>query len=106
VAELLEKQHGDLVVSRQTKELRPGKVLVDWSQNDEHKTTVNVYSVRAKDRPTVSTPVTWGEVEDCLGAEDPELLVFDTEQVLGRIDEQGDLFGPVLAVQQELPRFG
>src|SRR3954452_12050151 len=106
VAELLEKQHGDLVVSRQTKEIRGGKVLVDWSQNDEHKTTVNVYSVRAKDRPTVSTPVTWDEVEDCLDQEDAGVLAFDTEQVLARVDELGDLFGPVLAIRQELPRFG
>ena len=106
VAELLEKQHPDHVVSRQTKELRPGKVLVDWSQNDQHKTTVNVYSVRAKDRPTVSTPVTWEEVERCLDAEDAELLVFDTRDVLARVDDQGDLFGPILAMSQELPRFG
>jgi bifunctional non-homologous end joining protein LigD len=106
VAELLEKQHRDLVVSRQTKELRSGKVLVDWSQNDEHKTTVNVYSARAKERPTVSTPVTWDEVEECLDAGDPDMLAFDTGQVLSRVDEQGDLFGPVLAIQQELPRFG
>jgi bifunctional non-homologous end joining protein LigD len=106
VAELLQKQHPDLVVSRQTKELRPGKVLVDWSQNDEHKTTVNVYSVRAKERPTVSTPVTWDEVGACLGAGDTETLVFDTDAVLARVAEQGDLFAPVLAVQQELPQFG
>jgi bifunctional non-homologous end joining protein LigD len=106
VAELLEKQHSDLVVSRQTKELRKGKVLVDWSQNDEHKTTVNVYSVRAKDRPTVSTPVGWDEVDECLDAGDAELLAFDTEQVLARIADKGDLFAPVLAIRQELPRFG
>jgi bifunctional non-homologous end joining protein LigD len=106
VAELLEKHHPDLVVSRQTKELRPGKVLVDWSQNDEHKTTANVYSVRAKERPTVSTPVSWDEVEECLDAEDADVLVFDTEQVLARVDERGDLFAPVLAIRQELPRFG
>jgi bifunctional non-homologous end joining protein LigD len=106
VAELLQKQHGDLVVSRQTKELRPGKVLVDWSQNDQHKTTVNVYSVRAKERPTVSTPVTWDEVQACLDSADAGMLVFDTDQVLHRVDDQGDLFAPVLAVQQELPRFG
>jgi bifunctional non-homologous end joining protein LigD len=106
VAELLQKQHGDLVVSRQTKELRPGKVLVDWSQNDQHKTTVNVYSVRAKERPTVSTPVTWDEVQACLDRADAGMLVFDTNQVLDRVDERGDLFAPVLAVQQELPRFG
>jgi bifunctional non-homologous end joining protein LigD len=106
VAELLQKQHGDLVVSRQTKELRSGKVLVDWSQNDQHKTTVNVYSVRAKERPTVSTPVTWDEVQACLDAADAGMLAFDTGQVLDRVDEQGDLFAPVLAVRQELPRFG
>ena len=105
VAELLEKHHPDLVVSRMSKELRPGKVLVDWSQNDEHKTTVNVYSMRAKDRPTVSTPVTWDEVGECLSAGDPEVLVFGWEQVLARVEEHGDLFAPVLTLSQELPRF-
>jgi len=105
VAELLEKQHRELVVSRMSKELRPGKVLVDWSQNDEHKTTVNVYSLRAKDRPTVSTPVTWDEVDACLEAEDPELLVFEQDEVLRRVERDGDLFAPVLTLVQELPRF-
>jgi bifunctional non-homologous end joining protein LigD len=103
VAELLEQQMPELVVSRQTKALRPGKVLVDWSQNDEHKTTVNVYSVRARERPTVSTPVEWDEVQACLDAGDPDRLVFDTEAVLARIAERGDLFAPVLAEVQELP---
>src|SRR5919201_1992348 len=92
VAELLEKEHGDLVVSRMTKELRPRKVLVDWSQNDEHKTTVCVYSLRAKERPTVSTPVTWEEVEDCLDGGDAARLVFDSAALLERIDARGDLF--------------
>src|SRR5581483_11963016 len=78
VAELLESRMPELVVSRMTKRLRPGKVLVDWSQNDEHKTTVNVYSVRARERPTVSTPVTWDEVEQCHRRGDPEMLRFDT----------------------------
>jgi bifunctional non-homologous end joining protein LigD len=105
VAELLEKQHPELVVSRMAKELRPGKVLVDWSQNDEHKTTVNVYSLRAKDRPTVSTPVTWGEVDACLDAGDPSLLVFEQDEVLRRVERDGDLFAPVLTLVQELPRF-
>jgi bifunctional non-homologous end joining protein LigD len=105
VAELLEKQHPDLVVSRMSKELRPGKVLVDWSQNDEHKTTVNVYSLRAKDRPTVSTPVTWDEVDACLEARDPKLLVFEHAEVLARVERDGDLFAPVLTLVQELPRF-
>jgi bifunctional non-homologous end joining protein LigD len=105
VAELLEKQHRELVVSRMAKELRPGKVLVDWSQNDEHKTTVNVYSLRAKDRPTVSTPVTWDEVDACLEAADPSLLVFEQDEVLRRVERDGDLFAPVLTLVQELPRF-
>jgi bifunctional non-homologous end joining protein LigD len=103
IAELLEQQMPELVVSRQTKTLREGKVLVDWSQNDEHKTTVNVYSVRAKDRPTVSTPVDWDEVRACHEAGDPELLVFDTEQVLARVAERGDLFAPALSEVQALP---
>jgi bifunctional non-homologous end joining protein LigD len=105
VAELLEKQHPGEVVSRMSKELRPGKVLVDWSQNDEHKTTVCVYSLRAKERPTVSTPVTWDEVDACLEAGDPGMLVFDWEAVLARVESQGDLFAPVLTLKQELPRF-
>ena len=105
VAELIEKQHPELVVSRMSKDLRPGKVLVDWSQNDEHKTTVNVYSLRAKDKPTVSTPVTWDEVDACLAAEDPSLLVFEQDEVLRRVERDGDLFAPVLTLVQELPRF-
>ena len=78
-------------------------MLVDWSQNDEHKTTVNAYSVRARERPTVSTPVTWEEVIRCREEGDPELLTFTTEQVLGRIATNGDLFAPVESLQQELP---
>jgi bifunctional non-homologous end joining protein LigD len=105
VAELLEKQHPDHVVSRMTKSLRPGKVLVDWSQNDEHKTTVNVYSLRAKERPTVSTPVGWDEVEECLRTGDPNMLTFTSDQVLARAEELGDLFAPVLTLTQELPSF-
>ncbi len=100
VAELLEAQAPDLAVSRQTKTLRKGKVLVDWSQNDEHKTTVTVYSPRARETPTVSTPVTWDEVS--AGAEGQE-LAFTTDQVLARVREHGDLFADVLTVVQELP---
>ena len=103
VAELLEGQMPKLVVSRMSKSLRKGRVLVDWSQNDQHKTTVSVYSVRARERPTVSTPVSWDEVRACLDAGDASLLSFDTEQVLGRADELGDLFAPALRVQQRLP---
>jgi bifunctional non-homologous end joining protein LigD len=104
VAEVLEKRMPDLIVSRMTKQLRAGKVLVDWSQNDAHKTTVTVYSVRARERPTVSTPVSWEEVEQCLAAGDERLLSFDTEQVLARVHEQGDMFAPVESVKQELPK--
>ena len=73
LARLLERQHRELVVSDMKKALRVGKILVDWSQNDDHKTTICVYSLRAKERPTVSTPVTWEEVENCLAKKDPEL---------------------------------
>jgi bifunctional non-homologous end joining protein LigD len=97
VARLLEDERPDLVVSRQRKDLRKGKVLVDWSQNDEHKTTVAVYSLRARERPTVSTPVTWEEVE----AGD---LSFEAGEVLERVERHGDLFAPVLELRQELPR--
>jgi bifunctional non-homologous end joining protein LigD len=103
VAELLEQRMPELVVSRMTKRLRPGKVLVDWSQNDIHKTTVNVYSVRARERPTVSTPVSWEEVSSALKSADAELLTFETDQALARFEQQGDLFAPLLSVKQELP---
>jgi bifunctional non-homologous end joining protein LigD len=106
VAELLEQRLPELVVSRMTKTLRKGKVLVDWSQNHVGKTTVTVYSVRARERPTVSTPITWDEVSDCRAAGDVELLSFEPEQVLERIAAHGDLFAPVLTVHQKLPRIG
>ncbi len=103
LARLLERQHRELVVSDMKKNLRVGKILVDWSQNDDHKTTICVYSLRAKERPTVSTPVTWEEVEDCLEKKDPSLLVFDSTQVLERVKQYGDLFEPVLKLKQKLP---
>jgi bifunctional non-homologous end joining protein LigD len=103
MARMLERTHPDKVVSDMKKALRTGKVLVDWSQNDDHKTTVCVYSLRAKERPTVSTPVTWDEVESCLKKGDPNLLVFDAEQVLARAKKHGDLFDPVLKLKQKLP---
>jgi bifunctional non-homologous end joining protein LigD len=106
VAELLEERLPELVISRMTKNLRPGKVLVDWSQNDAHKTTVTVYSVRARERPIISTPIGWEEVERCRGERDPDLLTFDTERVLERIAEQGDLFAPLESLEQELPAKG
>ncbi len=107
VAELLEKQHPKQIVSRMTKSLREGKVLIDWSQNDEHKTTACVYSLRARDRPTVSTPVTWEEV--AAGSKrrrGTKTLAFEHVEVLDRVARDGDLFAPVLTLQQELPRFG
>jgi bifunctional non-homologous end joining protein LigD len=103
VAELLEQRMPELVVSRMTKRLRPGKVLVDWSQNDEHKTTVNVYSLRARARPTVSTPVSWDEVRACHDEADEALLTFAYDEVLARAEEQGDLFAPALSASQQLP---
>jgi bifunctional non-homologous end joining protein LigD len=103
LARLLEQEHADLVVSEMKKTLRVGKIFVDWSQNDVHKTTVNVYSLRAKERPTVSTPVTWEEVEKCLKKKDASLLVFDSTQVLARVKELGDIFAPVLNLKQRLP---
>ncbi|MEP7077549.1 MAG: non-homologous end-joining DNA ligase [Chthoniobacterales bacterium] len=104
LAEHLEGAHPELVVSRMLKSLRTGKVLVDWSQNDEHKTTVNVYSLRAKDRPTVSTPVTWQEVETALKKKKVNLLVFTSEQVLKRVETLGDLFAPLETLKQKLPK--
>ena len=93
LAQRLEKEHPDLVVHRMTKSLRDGKVLVDWSQNSSAKTTVSVYSLRARERPTVSTPVTWDEVAACSAPED---LVFTSDDVLARVAQQGDLFAPLL----------
>jgi bifunctional non-homologous end joining protein LigD len=106
VAEVLEQRMPELVVSRMTKRLRPGKILVDWSQNDEHKTTANVYSLRARERPTVSTPVSWEEVAACREREDAELLTFEAEELLTRIEQQGDLFARALSVKQQLPALG
>jgi bifunctional non-homologous end joining protein LigD len=104
LAQLLEKQTGK-VVSKMSKEIRKGKVFVDWSQNHPRKTTVSVYSLRARERPTVSTPVTWEEVERCAEEGEVELLVFEASEVLERVAEHGDLFAPVLELEQTLPKF-
>jgi bifunctional non-homologous end joining protein LigD len=103
VAETLERKFPDRVVSQMSKSKRPGKVLIDWSQNDRHKTTVCVYSLRAKERPTVSTPLEWEEVEAALGSGEAEALVFDHAAVLERVAARGDLFAPLLSEEQELP---
>ena len=103
LARLLEEEHRDLVVSDMKKALRVGKVLVDWSQNDEHKTTISVYSLRARERPTISTPLQWEEVERVLARKNPKLVVFEAADVLKRVEEMGDVFEPVLKVKQKLP---
>ena len=101
VAQALERHHGDRVTSTMKKEARGGKVFIDWSQNSRHKTTVAPYSLRARSLPTVSTPVSWDEVEACAAGENH--LVFTTADVLERVDEHGDLFAEVLTVVQTVP---
>ena len=100
VAQVLEKHHADRVTSTMKKAARTGKVFIDWSQNSRHKTTVAVYSLRARPRPTVSAPVTWDEVD---GAAAGASLTFEAADVLGRVAEHGDLFAPTLTIEQELP---
>ena len=104
LAQRLEREHPDRVTSNMSKAVRKGKVFVDWSQNDEHKTTICVYSLRAKEEPTVSTPVTWSEVENCLKKKRAELLRFRSDQTLARVEKQGDLFEPVETLKQKLPK--
>jgi bifunctional non-homologous end joining protein LigD len=106
LARLLENEHRDLVVSEMKKAIRTNKIFVDWSQNDEHKTTISVYALRARERPTVSTPVTWEEVERALKKKDPGLLVFEANAVLDRVEKMGDLFAPLLTLKQKLPNLG
>ena len=101
VGQLLEKQQPKRVVTTMSKAVRPGKVFVDWSQNNRHKTTVAVYSLRARPRPTVSTPVAWEEV--AASADHSHDLVFEAPEVLDRVHQQGDLFAPVLTTVQQLP---
>jgi bifunctional non-homologous end joining protein LigD len=106
VADVLAHSRPRLVVSHMAKAARRGRVLIDWSQNDEHKTTVCVYSPRAGQTPTVSTPVTWEEVAACREADDPALLTFAPVQVLDRVREHGDLFAEVVSLRQTLPALG
>ncbi len=102
LAQLLERRDPKRVVSDMSKAKRAGKVFVDWSQNDRHKTTVNVYSLRALERPTVSTPLSWDEVSELADADEP--LSFTSDQVLERVASLGDLFAPVQTLEQDLPR--
>ena len=104
LAQYLEHQHADLVTSNMSKAVRKGKVFVDWSQNDEHKTTICVYSLRAREEPTVSTPVTWDELENCLKKKKTDLLRFRSDKVLIRVDKLGDVFEPVEKLKQKLPK--
>lgn len=104
LAERMEREHSKDVISTISKTERRNKVLVDWNQNDAHRTTVCVYSLRAKKQPTVSAPVTWDEVENCLRKKDASLLVFDTKQIHRRVEKHGDLFAPVLEQKQKLPK--
>ena len=106
VARLLEQEHRELVVSEMKKDVRTNKVFVDWSQNDEHKTTISIYSLRARERPTVSTPVHWSEVEEAVSKKDASRLVFEAKDVLTRVEKMGDLFEPVLKLKQHLPQLG
>jgi bifunctional non-homologous end joining protein LigD len=103
-ANLLQEQTPDKIVTKMKKELRGGKVLIDWSQNDGHKTTVCVYSLRARPRPTVSTPVTWEEMERAVRKRDAASLVFETGDILRRIADEGDLFAAVRKLRQKLPQ--
>lgn len=104
VAKALESSEPELVTSQMKKALRPGKVFVDWSQNSSTKTTVAVYSLRARAAPTASTPLRWEEVEATMDSGKPEDLRFTSGDVLARVEEHGDLFAPVLELEQELPR--
>lgn len=106
VAHVLAERRPDRIVERMEKSLRTGKVLIDWSQNDAHKTTVVAYSLRARERPTVSAPVTWQEVEQALGDDDAGLLRFEASDMIERVQRHGDLFAPVRSLRQELPRVG
>ena len=104
LAEYLEREHPELVVSKMSKALRKGKIFVDWSQNDEHKTTICVYSMRAKEQPTVSTPVTWEEVATTAKKKDAKRLVFRCDQTVKRVERMGDLFEEVETLKQKLPK--
>jgi bifunctional non-homologous end joining protein LigD len=104
VAQLLEKQTPAKVTSQMKRAGRKGKVFVDWSQNDEHKTTIAVYSMRARERPTASAPLEWGEVERAVKKGDASGLKFEFGEVLKRVEKKGDLFAPVLELEQTMPR--
>ena len=103
LGEMVERERPEQVTTTMAKAERPGKVFIDWSQNDDHKTTVCAYSLRAKERPTVSTPLQWREVEKAAGARDASGLVFLPDDVRARVERLGDVFRPVLDLEQALP---
>jgi bifunctional non-homologous end joining protein LigD len=103
VAELCEREEPELVVSKMTKAIRDDRVLIDWSQNNQVKTTVCAYSLRAREHPTVSTPVTWREVSACDRSGDPDSLRFTSAQVLDRTKRRSDLFAKAAMLRQSLP---
>lgn len=100
VAQLLEKQHPARVTANMAKKERPKKIFIDWSQNSRHKTTIAPYSLRGKDRPTVSTPISWDEVSDGAGGEP---LSFEAFEVVERVESAGDLFAEAVSLEQQLP---
>lgn len=104
IAESVEREHPELVVTNMRKVLRRGKVLIDWSQNDEHKTTVSVYSMRATERPSISTPLRWEEVETFLKRKAADKFFHGPDELLARVEKHGDLFAPVLSLKQTLGR--
>jgi bifunctional non-homologous end joining protein LigD len=106
LGQLLAKRDPERVTIVMSKEVRRGRVFVDWSQNDRHKTTVCAYSMRARPRPSVSTPVTWDEVSDTLDGGDPDALAFEAPAVLERVARIGDLYEANLTVEQPLPKLG
>ena len=105
IAQFLEREHPDLIVSEMAKAKRKGKVFIDWSQNSEHKSTVAVYSLRAKgERPFVAMPVTWNELKKAIKKDDASSLFFEPEAALKRLKKTGDLFAPALKLKQKLPK--
>ena len=106
IGQLLAKRDRKQVTTNMNKAERRGKVFVDWSQNDRHKTTVCAYSLRGRPRPLVSTPVTWDEVSDALEGNDPDALTFEAPDVLDRVGQMGDVYLPNLELEQELPALG
>ncbi|HBG26873.1 MAG: hypothetical protein A2Y10_07595 [Planctomycetes bacterium GWF2_41_51] len=106
VAQIMEKHFPNLVVSKMNKELRKGRVFVDWSQNSRHKTTACIYTLRARPQPTVSMPVTWKEIEITLKKTNAESLIYTPEQAIEKLEREGDLFKDVLMLRQSLPTTG